>query len=160
MVSTIPHPPRGWAPFLSRKERRFTFHLPRLWDAYLFTRGHSASLPQSLWNCTIIQLEAHQSCFPFASFRILIVYKETFHFSPRNLRIEDFADPSRRLADLWALAHTDSKMAMPFLPTANNVCGLYPFSPERGIFRKLSFAHLQVDTVYGIWWAELIRPPA
>uniref|UniRef100_UPI0026ECB490 hypothetical protein n=1 Tax=Allisonella histaminiformans TaxID=209880 RepID=UPI0026ECB490 len=33
---------------------------------------------------------------------------------------------------------TDSKMAMPFLPTANNVCGPYPFSPERETFCKLS----------------------
>ena len=40
--------------------------------------------------------------FPFASFRILAFYKETFHLPPRNLRIEDFADPSRRLADLWS----------------------------------------------------------
>ena len=37
------------------------------------------------------------ACFPFASFRILIVYKETFHFSPRNLRIEDFTDSKQSL---------------------------------------------------------------
>ena len=41
-------------------------------------------------------------CFPFTSFRILVFYNETFHLPPRNLRIEDFADPSRRLADLWS----------------------------------------------------------
>ena len=34
--------------------------------------------------------------FPFASFRIIIFYKETFHFSLRNLRIEDFADSKLR----------------------------------------------------------------
>ena len=32
------------------------------------------------------------ACFPFASFCILAFYKKTFHSSPRNLRIEDFAD--------------------------------------------------------------------
>ena len=34
--------------------------------------------------------------FPFASFRSIIFYKETFHFSSRNLRIEDFADSKLR----------------------------------------------------------------
>ena len=75
------------------------------------------------WLAILFQNGKRTAGFPFASFRILIFYKETFHFSPRNLRIEDFADPNRRLADLWALAHTDSKMAMPFLPTANKVRG-------------------------------------
>ena len=55
--------------------------------------------------------------------------------------------PSRRLADLRTLCVlTDSKMAMPFLPTANNVCGLYPFSPEREtccrLYVRATFAFL------------------
>ena len=95
--------------------------------------------PATGWSPFLSRKELRFANFPFDSFRILIFYKETFHFSPRNLRIEDFADSSRRLADLWTLCvYTGSKMARPFLPTANNVCGLYPFSPERETFCKLS----------------------
>ena len=49
-------------------------------------------------------------------------------------------NPTWILADLWTQSvHTDSKMASPFLPTANKVCGLYPFSPEQETCCKLSF---------------------
>ena len=125
--------------------------------------------------CPHSRKELRFASYPLVSFCILIFYKETFHFSPRNLRIEDFADPSRRLAEkgqgivlsacksimffIWqagllkslikgiranfrVLIHTDSKMAMPFLPTANNVCGLYPISPERETFRIFPFVEL------------------
>ena len=140
--------------------------------------------------CPHSRKELRFASYPLVSFCILIFYKETFHFSPRNLRIEDFADPSRRLAEkgqgivlsacksimffIWqagllkslikgiranfrVLIHTDSKMAMPFLPTANNVCGLYPFSPEREMFRKLSFASsyktlLSTRQTERLWW--------
>ena len=58
--------------------------------------------PMTTIPCPHSRKELRFANFPFDSFRILIFYKETFHFSPRNLRIEDFADPSRRLADLWS----------------------------------------------------------
>ena len=41
--------------------------------------------------------ELRSACFPFARFRILVFYKETFHFPPRNLRIEDFTDSKQSL---------------------------------------------------------------
>ena len=56
--------------------------------------------PMTTIPCPHSRKEHRFANFPFDSFRILIFYKETFHFSPRNLRIEDVADSSRRLADL------------------------------------------------------------
>ena len=75
----------------SEGEHQHAFLFPNIQHSTFHRR---ASVPLSLQN------GKRAVCFPFTSFRILVFYNETFHLPPRNLRIEDFADPSRRLADL------------------------------------------------------------
>ena len=80
--------------------------------------------------------------FLLISFRMLAFLKKHSASLLQSAKIARSRESVRILADLWALAHTDPRMAMPFLPTANKVRGFtVPLSLQKGAaFCKLSFS--------------------
>ena len=131
-------------------------------------------VPLSLQKGASFCKHSFSATFPSCPFN---VYENIFCFTPAICK--DCTFPSRRLADLWALAHTDlrifwfaqtanivcgsliclfsSSLACSILAsvfsaqTANEVCGLYPFFPERETCCLLSC----IPTRWYQRWSEL-----
>ena len=72
------------------------------------------------------------------AFAFLSFYKRTPRFTPAIPL--GCTVPSRRLADPNSEGICRPVNLNRFTPTANKVCSLYPFSPERKMFRRIPFA--------------------